>query len=154
MTRYRENGENVALTADDRWEISDLLNRYCIAADSRHLELLDEVFTETIEAVFQTGSRTGRDAVRDFMGSILKHLNSTQHNVTTSVVTETADGASGTTYLIVQHVREGADGGETYAMGGTYYDTFVRQDGAWRISRRELIGSWRVGNPAVMIRSE
>jgi uncharacterized protein (TIGR02246 family) len=141
------------LTSDDRWEISDLLSRYCIAADSRNLALLDEVFTEDVACIFQSGSRTGRDAVREFMGSILKHLTTTQHNVTTSVVAATADGAEGTTHLIVQHVRTGAEGGETYAMGGTYYDKFRREDGAWRIYRRELIGSWTTGNPDVMIRT-
>jgi SnoaL-like domain len=141
------------LTSDDRWEISDLLSRYCIAADSRNLALLDDVFTEDVACVFQTGSRTGRDSVREFMGSILKHLTATQHNVTTSVVTEVADGAEGTTYLIVQHVRAGAEGGDTFAMGGTYYDRFRRENGAWRIWRRELIGSWRTGNPDVMIRT-
>jgi hypothetical protein len=141
------------LTPDDRWEISDVLSRYCIAADSRNLALLDDVFTEDVACTFQTGSRTGRDSVRDFMGSILKNLTATQHNVTTSVVTESADGAEGTTYLIVQHLREGAEGGETFAMGGTYYDKFRRENGAWRIYRRELIGSWRTGNPDVMIRT-
>jgi uncharacterized protein (TIGR02246 family) len=140
------------LTSDDRWEISDLLSRYCIAADSRNLALLDDVFTEDVVCIFQTGSLTGRDAVRDYMGSILKHLTATQHNVTTSVVTASEDGAEGTTYLIVQHLRTGAEGGETYAMGGTYYDHFRRENGAWRIYRRELIGCWRSGNPDVMIR--
>jgi hypothetical protein len=141
------------LTSDDRWEISDVLSRYCIAADSRNLAMLDDVFTEDVACIFQTGSRTGRDSVRDFMASILKTLTATQHNVTTSVVTESADGAEGTTYLIVQHLREGAEGGETFAMGGTYYDRFRRDNGAWRIYRRELIGSWRTGNPDVMIRT-
>jgi uncharacterized protein (TIGR02246 family) len=141
------------LTSDDRWAISDLLSRYCIAADSRDLALLDDVFTEDVTCIFQTGSRTGRDSVRDFMDSILQHLTATQHNVTTSVVTESADGAEGTTYLIVQHARTGAEGGDTFAMGGTYYDRFRRENGAWRIWRRELIGSWRTGNPDVMVRT-
>jgi hypothetical protein len=140
------------LTPEDRWEISDLLSRYCFAADTRNLTLLDEVFTEDVECVFQTGSRTGRDNVREFMGGILATLTATQHNLTSSVVTATPDGAEGTTYLIVQHVRAGAAGGETFAMGGTYYDRFRRESGAWRIRRRELVGSWRSGNPGVMQR--
>jgi ketosteroid isomerase-like protein len=141
------------LTSDDRWEISDLLSRYSIAVDSRNLALLDEVFTEDVQCVFQTGSGNGRDAVRDFMWSVLKHLTATQHNITSSVVTASGDEAEGTSYLVVQHLRTGAEGGETFAMGGTYYDRFRRENGAWRIYRRELIGSWRSGNPDVMIRT-
>ena len=76
----------------DRWDISDLLSRYCFAADTRSLAALDEVFTEDVECVFQTGSRTGRDNVREFMGGILASLTATQHNLTSSVVTESAGG--------------------------------------------------------------
>jgi hypothetical protein len=142
------------LTPQDRWEISDLLSRYCFAADTRNLALLDEVFTEDVECVFQTGARSGRDNVRDFMNGVLVTLTATQHNMTSSVVTETQGGAEGTTYLIVQHVRDGAEGGETYAMGGTYYDKFRIDNGTWRICRRELVGSWRAGNPGVMPRPQ
>ena len=140
------------LSPQDRWDISDLLSRYCFAVDARNLAALDEVFTEDVDCVFQTGSRTGRDNVREFMGGILANLTATQHNLTSSVVTESAGGAEGTTYLVVQHVREGAEGGETYAMGGTYHDRFRRAGAGWRICRRELVGSWRSGNPAVVIR--
>jgi SnoaL-like domain len=144
---------SLVLTAEDRWEISDLLSRYCMAADSRNLSLLDEVFTEDVICVFQTGKCNGRDAVRGFMGSVLQHLTATQHNLTSCLVTESAHGAEGRTYLIVQHVRSGAEGGETYTMGGTYIDSFRRDNGAWRIYRRELAGTWRTGNADVMIRT-
>lgn len=140
------------LPPEDRREISDLLSRYCFAADTRNLALLDEVFTEDVECIFQSGTRIGRDNVREFMGGILTNLDATQHNLTSSIVTTSDDGAAGTTHLIVQHVRNGAEGGDTYAMGGTYHDRFRRENGSWRISQRELIGSWRTGNPAVMIR--
>jgi uncharacterized protein (TIGR02246 family) len=140
------------LSPEDRWAIADVLSRYCFAADTRDLSLLDSVFTEDVECVFQTGARQGRDNVREFMGGILASLTATQHNLTSSIVTATDEGAQGTTYLVVQHVREGAEGGETYAMGGTYHDRLREEAGEWRIYRRELIGSWRSGNPAVMIR--
>lgn len=138
------------ISPEDRWEIADLLSKYCLAADTRELGLLDEVFTHDIECVFQTGSCSGIEDVRTFMASVLDRLTATQHNVTTSLVTATEAGAQGRTHLIVQHVRTGTDGGDTYAMGGTYHDLFRREAAGWRICRRELVGSWRVGNPAVM----
>lgn len=138
------------LSPQDRWEISDLLARYCIAADTRELSLLDDVLTTDAECVYQTGRAAGRDNVKAFMAAVLSRLTATQHNLTTSVVTETPGGAVGTTYLVVQHVLAGAVGGDTYAMGATYRDWFVRTPDGWRISRRELTGNWRSGNPAVL----
>jgi 3-phenylpropionate/cinnamic acid dioxygenase small subunit len=110
------------------------------------------VFTEDVECVFQTGSRQRCDNVREFMGGILANLTSTQHNLTSSTVSETSDGAAATTYLVVQHVRDSAEGGTTYAMGGTYHDRLRHEPDGWRIYRRELVGSWRSGNPDVLIR--
>jgi hypothetical protein len=138
------------LSPQDRWEISDLLGRYCIAADTRELSLLDDVLTPDVECVYQTGRAAGLENVKAFMASVLSRLTATQHNLTTSVVAETPGGAEGTTYLVVQHVLAGAEGGDTYAMGAAYHDSFVRTLVGWRISRRELIGSWRSGNPAVL----
>src|SRR5260370_37238706 len=47
------------LSPQDRWEISDLLGRFCIAADTRELSLLDDVLTSDVEGVFQTGTPAG-----------------------------------------------------------------------------------------------
>jgi hypothetical protein len=138
------------LSPQDRREISDLLGRFCIAADTRELSLLDDVLTSDVECVFQTGTAAGLDSVKAKMAAVLSRLTATQHNLTTSVVTEAPGGAAGTTYLVAQHVRAGADGGDTYAMGVTYRDRFVRTPAGWRIARRELAGSWRSGNPAVL----
>jgi hypothetical protein len=141
------------LSPQDRWEISDLLARYCLAADTRELSLLDDVLTPDVECVYQTGRAAGREEVKAFMAAVLSRLTATQHNLTTSVVTDTPGGAAGTTYLVVQHTLAGAEGGDTYAMGATYRDRFVRTPAGWRISRRELTGSWRSGNPAVLART-
>jgi hypothetical protein len=138
------------LTPQDRWDIADLLARYCIAADTRELSRLDEVMVPDVECVYQTGSAIGLEQVKSFMGAVLSRLTATQHNLTSSVVYEAAGGAEGITYLVVQHVRAGADGGDTYAMGASYRDRFVRTPDGWRIARRELTGNWRSGNPAVL----
>jgi hypothetical protein len=140
------------LSPQDRWEISDLLARYCIAADTRELSLLDDVLTPDVECVYQTGRAAGLENVKAFMAAVLSRLTASQHNLTTSVVTEAPGGATGTTYLVVQHLLAAAEGGDTYAMGATYRDRFVRTPGGWRISRRELTGSWRSGNAAVLAR--
>jgi ketosteroid isomerase-like protein len=138
------------LTADDRWAIADTLSTYCLAVDTRDLALLDSVLTEDVECIFQTGARTGRDNVREFIGGVLANLTATQHNLTSSVVTGDGDHATGKTYLIVQHVKDGIEGGTTFLMGGTYNDDFRREAFGWRIARRQLVGSWRSGNPAVL----
>jgi hypothetical protein len=138
------------LSPQDRWEISDLLGRYCIAVDTRELSLLDDVLTSDVECVYQTGRAAGLENVKAFLAAVLSRLTATQHNLTTSVITETPGGAAGTTYLVVQHVLAGAEGGDTFTIGATYRDRFVRTPAGWRIGHRELTGSWRSGNPAVL----
>jgi ketosteroid isomerase-like protein len=138
------------LSAEDRWAIADTLSNYCLAVDSRDLALLDAVLTEDVECIFQTGARIGRDNVREFIAGVLATLTATQHNLTSSVVTGDGDHATGKTYLIVQHVKDGIEGDTTFLMGGTYHDEFRREAAGWRIARRQLVGSWRTGNPAVL----
>ncbi len=140
------------LSPEDRWEIADLLNNYCLVVDNRQLARLDDILTEDVECIFQTGVAKGRDSVRTFIADVQATLTATQHNLTTSVVTEDGDGASGSTYLVVQHIRDGAERGTTFAIGGAYQDQFRREAGGWRIARRKLVGSWRAGNPAVLSR--
>src|SRR5260370_38960925 len=103
------------LSPQDRWEISDLLGRFCIAADTRELSLLDDVLTSDVECVFQTGTAAGLDSVKAKMSAGLSRLNATQHNLTTSVVTVAPGGAAGTTQLVAQHMRSGADRDDTHA---------------------------------------
>jgi ketosteroid isomerase-like protein len=140
------------LSAEDRWSIADALANYCMAVDTRDLALLDSVLTEDVECVFQTGARSGRDNVKEFISGVLTSLTATQHNLTSSVVTGEGDRATGKTYLLVQHVRDGIEGETTLLMGGTYHDEFRREASGWRIARRQLIGTWRTGNPAVLAR--
>jgi ketosteroid isomerase-like protein len=140
------------LTADDRWAIADTLSNYCLAVDTRDFALLDSVLTEDVDCIFQTGAQTGRANVKDFISGVLATLTATQHNLTSSVVTGDGDHATGKTYLLVQHVKDGIEGGNTLLMGGTYHDEFRREPAGWRIARRQLIGTWRTGNPAVLAR--
>jgi ketosteroid isomerase-like protein len=138
------------LSSDDRWAISDVLSTYCLAVDTRDFDLLATVLTEDVECVFQTGTRVGRDNVRAFIAGILSSLTATQHNLTSSVVTGDGDSATGQTYLLVQHVKDGLEDGTTFLIGGTYHDEFRRGADGWQISRRHLVGTWRTGNPAVL----
>jgi hypothetical protein len=88
--------------------------------------------------------------VQEFIGGIVAKLSSTHHNLTSSLVTETGDGAEGTTYLIVLHVRGDAEGEDMYATGGVYKDQFRRTTDGWRIARRKLTGVWRAGNAGML----
>src|SRR5260370_41975433 len=83
------------LSPQDRWEISDLLGRFCIAADTRELSLLDDVLTSDVECVFQTGTAAGLDSVKAQMAARLRRLAAAQHNPTPPVVTRAPGGAAG-----------------------------------------------------------
>lgn len=144
---------NTLLSVQDRLDIADLLSRYCIALDSHHWALLEQVFTTDATAEYgpRAGNPHGLPAITEVVRASLEPLDASQHFLGTSLIeADEAGGASGRTYLIAQHVKIGTPGGDHYIIAGTYVDRFVRTQDSWRISQRRLVHTWTQGNPAVL----
>lgn len=136
------------LSPQDRWEIHDVLARYCVALDTRDWDMLKEVFTETAVCDYgKHGQPSGMTAIVDRLRTALQPFDVTQHLIGTSLVTATPAGAHGRTYLVAQHTRRGAPDGENYTIAGTYLDELVRTPGGWRITHRTLSPAWTEGAP-------
>jgi hypothetical protein len=145
------SGDTTVLCAEDRWEISDVLARYCVALDGRSLEDLDSVFTKDLVWDYGNfGSGTGVESLRQMIADALTPIGATQHSMSaTQLVTPTVDGVTVRSYILAQHVRYGARAGHLFMVAGWYFDDLVRTDNGWRINRRVYENVWLEGNPAV-----
>jgi hypothetical protein len=136
-----------------RAALAELLERYAWAVDRRDWDLLRSCFTDDSYADYHLdGGRglIGPDAVVDFLSALFAPLTATQHFITNQRALLDGTRASGSCYVLAQHVRKGAPGGSRYLMGAMYHDEFAETSNGWRISRHEGEGVWAEGNPAAL----
>lgn len=137
----------------DRLDIAEVLARYCEALDDRRWELLETVFTADATCDYgSVGTPAGLADITDTIRGTIGDLDATQHLIGNVQVAVSGDTATARCYLTSQHVRHGAPGGQTYAIGGSYHDTLVRTPDGWRISSRRLQRMWADGNRDVVRR--
>lgn len=124
----------MALTADDRTAISDLICLHGLLVDTGQLDRVRELFTADV--VYDVtdvglGTLTGPEAIRE-AALALGDKNPVAHHVTNIVLEETADG----------RVHAWSKGIAVLANGrcgsATYDDIVVRTDEGWRISHRTI----------------
>ncbi len=137
----------------DRTEIVDVMTRYSTALDSRRWDLLEEVFAPDGVAEFGSlgGRHEGPGAIAAFVQTVLGGLDASQHLLGNQVVRLDGDRADATCYFQAQHMLVSANGGNTYLVGGTYDDEFVRTPSGWRIALRRLTPTWYDGNAGVFV---
>ena len=139
----------------DRAEIADLLALYSTALDSRDWARLGEVFLP--DAVCDYGSLGHPQGVAEIAALVrgtIGDLDATQHLIGNVVVAVNGDEATADCYLISQHIRRDAPGGDHYFLGGRYSDRVVRTPAGWRIAHRTLHRMWATGNREVVRRPD
>ncbi|MGW8375265.1 nuclear transport factor 2 family protein [Streptomyces sp. ODS28] len=137
----------------DRLEIQDLMVRYSHAVDTRQWDALDEVFTPdaVIDYTAMGGVRGGLAEVKEFLAAVLADFPAFQHMIANSSLTVEGDTARGLTMCHNPMVLPGGNGDGSAGVlfcGLWYRDTFVRIDGAWRISERVEEKSYMYAAPA------
>ena len=127
------------LTALDRIEIEQLAIRYAYALDTAadNGYMYADVFTPDGEFVGRQVPLTqGREALARVSRSVRKgNAMYVRHFVTNHVIEPSAEGATGTLYLMVVDVEEGQP--SSIYIGGQYKDVYVRTPEGWRIKRRD-----------------
>ena len=131
--------------AADRLAIRELVDAYAHCADRRDAEGQRALFTEeTHFVVYMNG--VGTEPTEDLHGreqltpvfAALNQYEVTMHFNGQSTVSLAGARASGETYCIAHHVFV-ADGVRTIMLAYLrYFDTFVKEDGAWRFGERNL----------------
>ena len=122
--------------AEDLAGISAVINLYSRAMDTRHFELMEQVFTP--QAVIVLGAMQFRSRERGVAAiracidccSLTHHMNS---NIEAQIEGDRAEVRS---CFRAWHQGWGAHAHEIFEALGTYEDRFVRSAAGWRIAQR------------------
>jgi hypothetical protein len=139
-----------------RAEITDVIYRYCHAADRRQWWLMDTVFHEDATCQLSVIGGPWREFVKQGE-ALLSKIGVTHHQVGNILIALDGDVAHTETYLTAFH-RVPADAppggpfggtGEAYdaVFGARYVDRFEKRAGVWRIARRQAAAEYRHYRP-------
>ena len=136
--------------AADRLAIRELIEAYAHCADRRDAKGQMALFTADTHFVVYLNARDPKPSIdlhsREALAPVFADLNkyeATTHFVGQSTIfTLTAEKATGEAYCLAHHVTV-ADGKRSLMLASLrYYDTFVRNDGAWFFAERLLYVDW------------
>jgi SnoaL-like domain len=134
----------------DKQAIVEVMTAYTTGLDTRDWDLLKSCFTPDGDADFGAlvgvGVLDSPDALVDLCRNSLQDLQATQHLQGNFEVQVSGDTATGKCYFQANHFLDGAPGGNSFVVWGTYRDQLVRTDGGWKIKHRELIPTATGGN--------
>ncbi|KAF2015957.1 hypothetical protein BU24DRAFT_422274 [Aaosphaeria arxii CBS 175.79] len=149
----------------DTLAIKNVLSRYCEALDTKIFDLLDKVFVQDVAADYPfRQNMKGVDAVRSAIQQRLGPIR-TQHALTTQTIVFGEDGktANSVTYFTGSHFGQGPHEGKVLTAHGRYVDELVcgavkdgdyegvpGASGIWRISKRTVLFTARVGDETIM----
>ena len=121
---------------EDRAEIQDLAAAYFLATDDDDYETLAECFTRDAQfAASGFAGGSGRDAIVGFLKEARSQMGQTVHTIDYAHVRLSSDDrAEG---VVTAHLELGL-GSTTVFAAVRYIDEYVREDGRWRISAREM----------------
>jgi hypothetical protein len=132
----------------DQIEITQTLNRYFRAIDTKDWDLLDDVFLAdarlhyTTPGEIETTYATMKPIFATFTDSFLFM----QHSPSQMVIEIDRDTATAGCNLRAIHVQESHDGVQnTWVVYGSYRDELVRIPAGWRISARVFLGAHTEG---------
>jgi len=140
------------LTPADRLEIQELLSRYMFVLDScsDHNNGYDYADLYTEDGAF--GNQKGREALARAAGRTsdgncapqrLRGENNEIHINVAPVIVPTAEGARGTSYLLMI-----SGPAKQIYWAGWYEDTYVKTPKGWRFKTRDHVAGTRSGAPA------
>lgn len=137
--RITSTNTGVKLTADDKFEILDVVYRFEWSVDAQHFEALGELMTDDIVIDHVFGFRQGRKAVLALLKDVVPSRG-LRHQNTNPVIYLNDDGSvSVTSYLLVVQVAEPPQERTDmpYIVGHAIVTDIVRNvNGNWKLARR------------------
>jgi len=136
--------------AADRLAIRELVEAYAYCADRRDAEGQMALFTEDTHFVVFMDAKDPTPSMdlhtRQDLAPVFAALN--QYEATThfigqsTILSLTGDTATGVAYCLAHHVTV-ADGKRRLMIASIrYHDSFVKTDGVWLFSERQLLVDW------------
>ena len=141
--------------AADQLAIRELIEAYAHCADRRDAKGQMALFTADTHFVVYMNAKDPKPSIdlhsREALAPVFADLNkyeATTHFVGQStILTLTADKATGEAYCLAHHVTV-ADGKRSLMLASLRYcDTFVKTDGAWFFAERLLYVDWVDNRP-------
>ena len=132
-----------ARAAADVVEITQLVNRYGHALDSKRYELLEQVFAPgaRMDYEMEGGSPGSYPEMVPVFQEFLTAFAYTQHVFSQPVIELDGDRAQASCRLLATHVqRPLAGGSNAWTVYGLYQDELLRTTQGWRIAARRFRG--------------
>ena len=131
----------------DHFEITRLLSQYCHGCDRMDEALMASVYARDSWDDHGSNKCPGPLFAHKTMENMLPS-DSVSHLQGQSLITINGDEAGSETYFMaVVAARGGDDRAVIKQLGGRYVDTFVREDGQWRIKKRVCVRDWSITLP-------
>ncbi|MBB4642793.1 nuclear transport factor 2 family protein [Rhizorhapis suberifaciens] len=147
----------------DRQQITDVIYRYCRAADRLDIELFETTFWE--DGGFDGGPSEGPalEIIPPLFEAVVRDMwAASQHSVSNILIEFDGDQAFVETYLTAFHLSHpthasraallgeqnalaaGFQGDDVieFIFGGRYIDVFQRRSGEWRVFKRKIVPDW------------
>lgn len=136
----------------DRFEIQDLLVRYCHTLDRRDWPAFEPLFTEDASLDYTAfgGPRADAKAMATYLAAATAGLRGTQHTISTTLIEfdgdDQARARSAAQVMMISGPEAGPD--QVLFIGLWYQDRLVRTAQGWRIRERMQERSWMHNLPA------
>ena len=117
--------------------ISKILFNYAKACDEKNWSLLDDVFHESAIAIYGDHQCTGLNEIKSFLSESLRSIGDAQHLLTHIQIEVNEDNASSTSYLSALQMINDINPMPSQVWG-QYKDNLIRDNGVWKITRKEL----------------
>jgi len=139
-----------AAEAADRLAIRELVEAYAHCADRRDAKGQMSLFTEDTHFVVYMNTRNptpsielhSRVALAPVFGDLTKYDATTHFIGQSTILTQSADRATGEAYCLAHHVTVDGDKRRLMVASLRYLDTFVKVDDAWLFAERLLYVDW------------
>lgn len=125
--------------ADEKDAIRELMARYCHHLDACRFAKVAELFVDDGEWTTTYGAARGPAEIEAMLASVVPRPGEgpqRKHYITNIIIELAGDRARAISDYLV--VRE-SEGGLMPVMGGTYQDAFVKRNGSWFFSRKQLV---------------
>lgn len=119
----------------DRFEITELINRYANNLDLGDVDNCVGLFTDGATLELRIGKAKGKEEIKELLVKILKFTSGKRHFISNISSQVEGDKAKATCYLLVIDATKAPQ----VVMSGVYVDELVKQQGAWKIQNRKLI---------------
>lgn len=129
-------------------EIRELAMLYSRGVDRKDPELLRSLYTKDAVDLHGYFFQGPADAYVDALEKAMPHMRYSGHHICNHLVSVEGDEGEGEVYALAFHVIPDGKGGWLEDLQGVrYVDSYRKEDGRWRFSKRVLEFNFRTSRP-------